>query len=486
MQYTVEFNPVIRRTEVKTLLPPFLLLVLFALAELHGEKLTTLITHNTHLGLWTGIWLSAGWLADRLIHVFFWQRREHKLRGTAAPALLQHVVTIFLAVVTLATLAYFVYGLPVTGFWATSSVVGIVLGVALRSLIADFFSGIALEMDPPFKIGDFIELRKPGYDPLVGQVVEVNWRATQIRPRGQISTVFVPNSELSALLVSNIYSPLNKSRFEVLLPFDLELPVDRVSRILLTAALTADGVLADPGPEVLVNRFTNSGAEYKIRYWLAPETSPDIARHNLLSRVHAQLRHAAIQTGAERRDVAISRRTDFIADPDAVRWKFLARIPFFERFHQEELEKIAESLRTHHVSAKNTVIKAGESGDSMFLVGEGLLEVSVQAPDGKTVRAGRLVSGDIFGEMSQLTGEPRSATVVTVTDSILYEMLRDDIHEFVSRPEVAEHVTHVAAKRHAKNERLLLAAHTEEPTEDEHRLLVTQILARMRSFFAFR
>ena len=476
----------IRGSEIKTILPPLGLLILLTLAELHGEKLTSLITHNVHLGFWTGIWLSSGWLVNRMIHVFVWERRVHKLRGTTAPALLQHVVTIFLAAVTLATLAYFVFGLPVTGFWATSSVVGLVLGVALRSLIADFFSGIALEMDPPFKIGDFIEVRKPGYDPLVGQVVEVNWRATQIRPRGQISTVFVPNSELSALLVNNIYSPLNKSRFEVLLPFDLSLPVERAIRILTTAAFTSDLLLADPAPEVLVNRFTNAGAEYKIRYWLAPETSPDIARHNLLSKVHSQLRYAGIQTGAERSAMVISPKPELITDPDLTRGHFLARIPFFEKFRHDELEKIASCLRLHHVSAKKTVMKAGESGDSMFLVGEGLLDAHLQGPNGSAIRAGKLAAGEIFGEMSLLTGEPRSATVTTVTDCVLYEMSREDIQDFVSRPEVAEHITHVAAKRHAKNERLLKAAQEQEPTEDEHRLLVTQILERMRSFFAFR
>jgi small-conductance mechanosensitive channel/CRP-like cAMP-binding protein len=476
----------IRSTEVKTILPPLVLLILFVLAEMHGEKFISMITRDVHLGLRTGIWLAGGWLLNRLIHVFFWERREHKLRGSTAPALLQHVVTIFLAAVTLATLAYFVFGLPVTGFWATSSVVGLVLGVALRSLIADFFSGIALEMDPPFKIGDFIELRKPGYDPLVGQVVEVNWRATQIRPRGQICTVYVPNSELSALLVNNIYTPLNKSRFEVVLPFDLSLPVDRTIRILTTAALTSDLLLADPAPEVLVNRFTNAGAEYKIRYWLAPETSPDIARHNLLAKVHTQLRYAGIQTGAERSAMVISPKPELITDPDLSRGHFLSRIPFFEKFRRDELEKLAACLRIHHVSPKTAVMKAGESGDSMFLVGEGLLEAHLQSPNGSPIRAGRLAAGEIFGEMSLLTGEPRAATVTTITECVLYEMTRDDIQDFVSRPEVAEHITHVAAKRHAKNERLLQAAHEQEPTEDEHRLLVTQILARMRSFFAFR
>src|SRR5262249_29727281 len=161
----------------------------------------------------TGLWLAAGWLLNTVVHVLVWQQREHKLRGSAAPALLQHVVTVLIVAVTLACIANLVYGLPVTGFWATSSVVGLVLGIALRSLIPDFFSGIALELDSPFKIGDFIEVRKPGYDPVVGQVTEVNWRATQLRPRGSISTVFIPNSELSALLITNIYAPLNKSRF---------------------------------------------------------------------------------------------------------------------------------------------------------------------------------------------------------------------------------------------------------------------------------
>ena len=473
-----------RPAEWKLLLAPLALLGICLVLELRGDAFVQFLTREAHLGFRTGIWIAAFWLVNRAIHVFVWQRREHKLRGSAAPALLQHVVSILLIAVTAASIAYFVYGLPVTGFWATSSVVGLVLGIALRSLIADFFSGIALELDPPFKIGDFIEVRKPGYDPLVGQVTEVNWRATQIQPRGAVSTVYIPNAELSSLVITNIYSPMSRSRFETFLSIDPSIPAERVSRVLMTAARTTDLLLPEPAPEVLVNRFTNAGLEYKIRYWLAPDTSPDIARHRFLAKVAEQLRRSGLQPAPERRDLVVSRKPETISDPESLRWHFLMRVPFFESFRQDELEKIASRLRGRYYPSNQTIMKHGEQGHSMFLVGEGLLEAFIDSTNGHPIRAGTLATGDIFGEMSLLTGDPRSATIVTATDAILYEMSRDDIHEFITgRKDVAEHVSRIAAKRKLKNERLELAAQSSETTPEQH-VLMTEILHKMRSFFA--
>jgi small-conductance mechanosensitive channel/CRP-like cAMP-binding protein len=474
---------VIRPAEWKQLFGPLALLAICLILELRGDNFISFLTREAHLGLQTGIFVAGCWLLNRAIHVFIWQRREKKLRGAAAPALLQHVFTVLLIVVTVAATAYFVYGLPVTGFWATSSVVGLVLGIALRSLIADFFSGIALELDPPFKIGDFIEVRKPGYDPLVGQVTEVNWRATQIQPRGSVSTVYIPNSELSSLLVTNVYSPLNRSRFETFLSMDPSVPAERVSRVLLTAARTTDLLLLDPSPEVLVNRFTNAGIEYKIRYWLSPDTSPDIARHRFLAKAAEQLRRSGLQPASERRDLMVSRKPETISDPESLRWHFLMRIPFFETFRQDELEKIASRLRGRYYPSNQTIMKHGDEGHSMFLVGEGLLEAIIDGVNGHPIRAGTLATGDIFGEMSLLTGDPRSATIVTATDAILYEMSRDDIHEFITgRKEIAEHVSRIAAKRRLKNERLELAVQSTETTPEQHALM-TEILHKMRALF---
>jgi MscS family membrane protein len=71
--------------------------------------------------------------------------------------LMQHTFNILILASAAIVIAKTIFNVPLTGFWATASVVGTVLGVALRNIIADFFQGIAIELDPPFKIADYVE-----------------------------------------------------------------------------------------------------------------------------------------------------------------------------------------------------------------------------------------------------------------------------------------------------------------------------------------
>jgi CRP-like cAMP-binding protein len=120
----------------------------------------------------------------------------------------------------------------------------------------------------------------------------------------------------------------------------------------------------------------------------------------------------------------------------------------------------------------------------MFLVSEGLLEVSLpDEPDHPALVVGKLFGGDFFGEMSMLTDEPRSATVTSVTETVLYEIRRTHIHELVhNRPEIAEGMTHVAAERRLKNQNAELALDSDTPSE-EHLSLAARILEEMRHLF---
>jgi small-conductance mechanosensitive channel len=70
-----------------------------------------------------------------------------------------------------------VFEASITTFLAASGVAGLVLGFALRSMIADFFSGTALNLERSFSLGDHIKL-DTGVD---GEVVEINWRTTVLK-----------------------------------------------------------------------------------------------------------------------------------------------------------------------------------------------------------------------------------------------------------------------------------------------------------------
>ena len=475
------------RSAFKQLVAPCTLLLILALLELRAHRVEAWITREAHLILQTLLWAASAWLVLRLVRVFVWQRRQHNLQGAAAPALMQMVVNLIVISIAAAATAHFVFELPVTGFWATSSVVGLVLGIALQRVIADFFSGIALELDPPFRIGDYIEVRKPGVETITGQVTEIRWRATQIQPRGQVGTIHIPNSDLSSVMIVNLYSPLNRSRFETLLTFDVSVPVSRVRRIVMASAQSTAAILRSPRPELLANRFTNAGIEYKIRYWLAPETSPDVTRHELLANISHQLRRMGLNTAAERRDMTLIRRgREEDSALERVDWQTLARNPFFASAQQDELQQLARNMHAQKVKPETTLVRVGETGGSMYLVGEGLLEAYFEGPDGGPdgvmLRVGEIETGDIFGEMSLLTGAPRSSTVVSVTDAIIYEIHREDIQELLSaRPEVAEHLSHIAAKRQLKNEESRQKAATNSAEHaPEQPDLASEILAKMR------
>jgi CRP-like cAMP-binding protein len=363
-------------------------------------------------------------------------------------------------------------------------VLGIVLGIALRGIIADFFSGIALELDPPFKIGDYVELRMGG-DPVIGRVTEVNWRATQIVPRDSTNTVYVPNSLMSSIAVNNVYRPLGQTRFELFISFDPGIPHDRVLRVLMSAAMSTEGISKDFLPEIAASKYNSSGVEYIVRYWLKPETSPTGARTRLMAAIMDQTKRSDLQVAFPRQEVVFEPKPAAITDHLAFKTAFLERNAFFRSCLPEELKNIATHMHTRQYPPGTTIVTMGETGNSMFLVSEGLVEVSLPNGGGHKLVVGKLLAGDFFGEMSMLTDDPRSATVTTLTEAVLYEIRRQHIHDLVrDRPEIAEGMSHVAARRRLENQQAELALDTEEPTE-EHRNLKAIIWGKMRSLFGW-
>ena len=92
----------------------------------------------------------------------------------------------------------FVFAFSLQGLVATSGVIAIVLGLALQSTLSDVFSGISLDIEKPFRIGDEI-LLEGGAE---GEVIEMNWRSTHLR-NGANDLVIVPNSVIAKMRIQN-------------------------------------------------------------------------------------------------------------------------------------------------------------------------------------------------------------------------------------------------------------------------------------------
>jgi CRP-like cAMP-binding protein len=124
---------------------------------------------------------------------------------------------------------------------------------------------------------------------------------------------------------------------------------------------------------------------------------------------------------AETIDVAADAPEEFTVSRDQIS-TLLKTIPLFGALHEDELIQLASIVRPIVLGPIERIIVQGRPGSSLFVVGEGELEVLVRQADGHDLAVATLDPGAVFGEMSLLTGEPRSATVRSIDSAVVYEI----------------------------------------------------------------
>ena len=134
---------------------------------------------------------------------------------------------------------------------------------------------------------------------------------------------------------------------------------------------------------------------------------------------------------------------------------------------------------------KLVLVRHGDEGSSVFVVAEGILDVFVTQADlaSPPLRVNRIGAGQIFGEMSLLTREPRSASVVAHTSVLAYEIRHTHFEQILlSRPAIAEQLSALMATKRMLTDAALRQAAVVD-VERETRRLADQFLEKMRAVF---
>jgi small-conductance mechanosensitive channel len=429
--------------------------------------------------------MSAAWMLNRLLYVLFWPLIEFRI-GTAIPRLLKDILAALVMLTAMLAIMSIVFNKSLTGVWATSGILGIFLGFALRNMIADIFAGIALNVDQPFKIGDWIILFHRSINPKKGCVTEITWRSTRLRSLDNTLTI-IPNSIISSMILTNLSKPEPKSRFELDIQLDFNVPVERAFRILLAGVKSAKGPLENPPPKILVQDVTDSGISYLIRYWLEPaEVSPKKGRNRVLSSIMEHLHHAGLTPAHEKHDVFLAKIPNrHQLDKRLDRTSLLERMEIFSSLEEPELAALAEKMTEHFFSSGDAIVRKGEPGSSMYILMEGLMQVySTSAAAASPKLVDFIRPGEFFGEMSLLTGEPRIATVIAATDAVAFEIGKEDLNSLlVSRPEIAVHIAQVIAARVAQVE-MMKGRTVITKADDTSNSLAETLLDKMKSLFS--
>lgn len=107
--------------------------------------------------------------------------------------------------------------------------------------------------------------------------------------------------------------------------------------------------------------------------------------------------------------------------------ELLARVPFFRALPPSEFDHIVDLLRPRTFLADDVIVTEGDVGESMFLIGRGVVRVSIGGGGAGLVPIATLLAGEFFGEMAVLSANPRTATVTAVSHCTLYELTRADL-----------------------------------------------------------
>src|SRR5437588_317692 len=379
-------------------------------------------------------------------------------------------------------------GVDLRGIVATSAVITAVIGFSLQDTLGNIMGGLALQTERTVSVGDWIRL-----GPDEGRVSEIRWRQTSIETRNW-DTIVIPNSVLMrsqvTLLGHRTAAPRQQRRW-VYFNVDFRYAPSEVIAAV-EAALRADPiehVAREPAPHCLMVDFKDSYGYYAARYWLTDLALTDPTDSVVRHRVYFALKRAGIPLSIPAQMLFVEaddpmRRERKRSEELARREESLCRCELFRALTEAERASLAARLNVAPFIRGEVVTRQGAVAHWLYILRRGEAEVRVTAPGSDlSQRVATLREGDFFGEMGLLTGEPRSATIIALTDVECYRLDKEHFNEILQRrPEVAQDLAHILAQRRVELEAILEGLN-EEAMRQRMTHLRTDFLGRIRHFF---
>ncbi len=357
--------------------------------------------------------------------------------------------------------------------FTTSTILGIVIGLALQDTLGNLFAGLAMQADQPFQVGDVIQISNRG----TGVVEGVSWRGVKIRTfqnkllvisnsvLGKETIEVAPRDNLNAHLVffSTLYS---------------NSPA-KVIQVVREAVRQVENVSPKIRPVVRIRNLGDNGIEWEIKYWL-----DDYAKHNDTDALIRERVWYVFQR--ENLHFAYPTRTIFTEDKPAETEPFemvnafferLSLIPIFAPLSDDETKKLAQGTTVRVFAPGEIIVRKGREGNSMFVINRGNVKVQI-TENGYPKTINKLRENDFFGEMSLLTGQPRSATVIAEEETEVLQIKKKALKPiFETNPDLVKSICEIV------EERQKLLKHHEPEANNSFEVKEKGVLLSIKKFF---
>jgi len=350
--------------------------------------------------------------------IFRWRR------GGNAPALLRQLVGLLAFVVCLVIIfKLFLPDVNLGGLLVSSAIITAVIGLALQDTLDNLFAGLALHLEKTVEVGDLIRAGES-----FGVVEELSWRAIKLH-----------TTEGNLMLIPN--SVFGKEKLEIFphsghpIARYLRVGVDgeaspAITRAVLVEALRGTpGMASEPKPVAHLKNFDPYAVLYEVRYWLDDYSKYLEVDSAVRERVWYALHRAGIKMA-----LPIIEQHQYAAGPlgrpsrkEAIE-PVLGRVDLFATLTQAELGRVASGAAERRFGPDEFMVREGDATtSSMFVIESGRAAVTIHGASGDSRGIAMLDPGAHFGEISLLTGEPRTATVRALTEVVAIEINKDTL-----------------------------------------------------------
>lgn len=214
--------------------------------------------------------------------------KHYELNASIEQLLKNMILVIILVLTTASVLAQF--GFDIVSLVAGLGIVGLAVGFAAQSTLANFIAGITILIEQSFQVGDWIRLGDKE-----GRVVKISLRATQILDRDNI-IIIIPNATVASSEVVNLTSK-KMIRFDVKARIALEADISQARSIIVKTLAKDEVVLKHPAPMATVAEVGESGVYFIVRFWVAPLSVAriPIIKENINEKIKRALDEAGIK-----------------------------------------------------------------------------------------------------------------------------------------------------------------------------------------------
>lgn len=393
------------------------------------------------------LWFTLIVLIVRLLNTLVFKTALKNAKSYELSGLITSIVNILIYIVSFFIIFKTQYpNVDLGAIFTTSTIIGVVIGLALQDTLGNLFAGFAIQADQPFQIGDVVTIPNKG----IGVVEGISWRGVKIR-----------TFQNKLLVISN--SVLGKEAIEVAPRGNLNARIVRFNtvysnspaktiQVIREAVRQVDNVSNKIRPVVRIGNLGADGIDWEIKYWTEDysrfnETDAMI-RQNIWYAFHRENIHFAFPT----RTVYMlnEQPADTFAESPNDVFERLNNVPIFSPLCREEIETLAASSSIRVFAPNELIVRKGSKGKSMFVVHRGTVNISIRE-DGKSSVVGTLHEGDFFGEMGLFTGEERTADVIAETETKVLEIKHHSLRPILeANPDLVQSFSAIIEERRAE------------------------------------